>query len=207
MAATCIWRCCCCRLVGAAHSPAAVRCREKQYDLRLKVPVYTAATGARQPRLVALTFVATADRAANPNFLGPAPLEEVARQIATARGPSGPNSEYLFRLADAMRGMGVQDEELFVLEVGSRCVRYLRCMVLPPGTAARYCPVRPRAGWRASARLVLQPAPPHWRAVQAKVRARLSLLEEAGAEAAAGECSGVEEQQPEATDGSLARSP
>ncbi|EFN57632.1 hypothetical protein CHLNCDRAFT_12490, partial [Chlorella variabilis] len=89
--------------------------REKQYDLRLKVPVYTAATGARQPRLVALTFVATADRAANPNFLGPAPLEEVARQIATARGPSGPNSEYLFRLADAMRGMGVQDEELFVL--------------------------------------------------------------------------------------------
>ena len=51
------------------------------------------------------------------DYLGPAPLEDIAAQIAGARGPSGPNCEYVFRLADAMRAMSVQDEELFQLEV------------------------------------------------------------------------------------------
>ena len=37
------------------------------------------------------------------NWLGAAPLMEVAQQIAHAHGPSGPNSEYLYRLADTMR--------------------------------------------------------------------------------------------------------
>ncbi len=101
-----------------------VCCREKQYDLRIKIPVYTVGSGT-QPHLVALTYVATADRTANPNYLGPAPLDDVARQIATACGPSGPNYEYLFRLADAMRQMEVQDEDLFMLEVKSGLARGL----------------------------------------------------------------------------------
>jgi cation transport regulator ChaC len=37
---------------------------------------------------------------------GPAPVEEVAVQIATAAGASGPNYDYLHNLADAMRGLG-----------------------------------------------------------------------------------------------------
>jgi cation transport regulator ChaC len=45
-------------------------------------------------------------RTKNVNWLGAAPLEELAHQIAHAHGPSGPNSEYLYRLADTMRKVG-----------------------------------------------------------------------------------------------------
>ncbi len=55
------------------------------------------------PGAGALVYIATPNRAKNANWLGEAPLTVVAAQIAAARGPSGPNDEYLFRLADAMR--------------------------------------------------------------------------------------------------------
>lgn len=40
----------------------------------------------------------------------------MAAQIAAAVGPSGPNREYLFNLAEAMRGIGVDDPHLRELE-------------------------------------------------------------------------------------------
>ena len=67
--------------------------REKQYDVRAHVDVFTAAGGDAAPVLTALTFIASPDRQRNPNYLGPAPLEDIAHQIATASGPSGPNYE------------------------------------------------------------------------------------------------------------------
>lgn len=48
--------------------------------------------------------------------------EEVAAQIAAAVGPSGPNREYLFNLAEAMRGIGVEDAHLYELEAMVRAI-------------------------------------------------------------------------------------
>ena len=45
----------------------------------------------------------------NPNYLGPAPVAEIAGQIRRCRGPSGPNLEYLLELRDALQRMGAHD--------------------------------------------------------------------------------------------------
>ncbi|MBY6204295.1 gamma-glutamylcyclotransferase [Halomonas denitrificans] len=59
----------------------------------------------------------------NPAWLGPAPIDEMARHIATSEGPSGPNADYLHRLADALRERDEVDEHVFELD---RRVRALR---------------------------------------------------------------------------------
>jgi len=99
-----------------AHVMKELEWREKQYDQRAYVDVFTAADEHSPVVPGALTFIATPDTTANPNYLGPAPLEDIAQQIATAAGPSGPNYEYLFSIADAMREIQVDDPDLFELE-------------------------------------------------------------------------------------------
>lgn len=61
----------------------------------------------------ALMYVATA---ANPSFAGDTPLETIAEIVRTRRGPSGPNVEYLLRLAEALREIGADDPHVFALE-------------------------------------------------------------------------------------------
>jgi len=61
----------------------------------------------------ALVWVAT-ER--NPNYLGPASLAAIAAVVRRARGPSGPNDEYVLRLAAALRDLGAQDPHVFALE-------------------------------------------------------------------------------------------
>jgi len=61
----------------------------------------------------ALVYVATRE---NRNYLGPAPASTIADQIRQSHGPSGANREYVLRLADALREMGIQDEHVLELD-------------------------------------------------------------------------------------------
>ncbi len=77
-------------------------------------------TTAHERVIEALVYVATPS---NPCWAGPASPAEIAEQIAQARGPSGPNDEYLLELAQALRQMGVHDEHVFRIEDALRQLR------------------------------------------------------------------------------------
>lgn len=59
-----------------------------------------------------LVYRATAD---NPNYVGPALLEEIAEIARTQVGPSGPNREYVLRLHRALHEMGAVDDHVRAL--------------------------------------------------------------------------------------------
>ncbi len=56
--------------------------------------------------LEALMYVAGPS---NPHYLGPCALEEIALVVRSAHGPSGPNLEYVRKLAEALSAAGEQD--------------------------------------------------------------------------------------------------
>lgn len=66
----------------------------------------------------ALVYVATSDTTKNVNWGGPRSLPDLAEQIYFAEGPSGPNYEYLFGMAEGLRNIGehAHDDHIFELE-------------------------------------------------------------------------------------------
>ena len=62
-----------------------------------------------------LMYIATVS---NPLYLGPAPIQDIARQVVESRGASGCNMEYVLNLAQALREIApsAHDDHLFCLE-------------------------------------------------------------------------------------------
>ena len=62
--------------------------------------------------VTAMVYVADVQ---NPNFLGAAPLPEIAAQVRRARGPSGHNLDYVLSLADSLEKLQVDDPHVLEL--------------------------------------------------------------------------------------------
>jgi cation transport regulator ChaC len=83
--------------------------REKNGYLRLAIPIMFEVGDS----VTGLVYIATPDNTA---FLGAASEQEIARHIARSAGPSGPNSDYLNHLANALRELGQHDQHVFEIE-------------------------------------------------------------------------------------------
>ena len=82
--------------------------RECEYDMKSSVDFYKE-EDPFMPAVRVLVFMSTPNKETNRYYLGPAPLEDMARQIATANGPCGNNRDYLFLLEKAMFDIGHED--------------------------------------------------------------------------------------------------
>lgn len=102
------------RCVGMAYKVTAevftyLDHREKNGYLRFETPFYFMDGSAE----VGLVYRATED---NQAYLGPASDAAIAAHIAQAAGPSGPNDEYVLKLAKALRHLQAEDEHIFAVE-------------------------------------------------------------------------------------------
>ncbi|GFZ01078.1 ChaC-like family protein [Actinidia rufa] len=77
-----------------------------------------------------MAFTSTPDKETNKYYLGPAPLEDMARQIATACGPCGNNRDYVFMLEKAMHDIGHEDD--MVIELANEVRKVLGIFVMIP---------------------------------------------------------------------------
>ena len=89
--------------------------REKNGYERVPVAMRLAATSGPPPEgdsVQGVTYIASPGNLA---FLGPADIDDMAKQIARSSGPSGSNRDYLFQLAAALDDLGVQDRHVQAL--------------------------------------------------------------------------------------------
>nr|KAJ0228398.1 hypothetical protein LSAT_V11C100004820 [Lactuca sativa] len=106
--------------------------REKQYDKKAYVDFFTVAMtqischlciqepSASSPAVTGvMVYIASPDKS-NKNYLGPATVEEIAKQIVLAEGPSGPNRDYLFNLEKTLLQMGCKDEHVMEIADNAR---------------------------------------------------------------------------------------
>ena len=83
--------------------------REKNGYLRSSVDILF----EDQPSREGLVYIADPDNAA---FLGHACDDEIAKQVVHSSGPSGSNTEYVTRLAHALRELDAHDDHIFSIE-------------------------------------------------------------------------------------------
>jgi cation transport regulator ChaC len=117
---------------GVAYrlDPALRDATLRQLDLReqggyeRRLVEFHCCDGERAGAWPALVYVAAPD---NPDYLGPAELEEIARQVKRAVGPSGTNLQYVLELHAVLRTLGIDDPH--VAELASLL---LRASAAPP---------------------------------------------------------------------------
>lgn len=97
--------------------------RECEYDLKTLVDFYQEGETLKPALTGVLVFTSTPDKESNKYYLGPAPLEKMASQIATAVGPCGNNRDYLFMLEKALFDLGHEDD--YVIELANEVRKVL----------------------------------------------------------------------------------
>lgn len=89
--------------------------RECEYDQKISVDFFKEGDSLKPAVTNVLVFVSTPDPIGNKYYLGPAPLEDMARQIATANGPNGYNRDYLFNMEKALASISHEDDAIIEL--------------------------------------------------------------------------------------------
>ncbi|XP_021806553.1 gamma-glutamylcyclotransferase 2-3 [Prunus avium] len=97
--------------------------REKQYDKKAYLDFFTEPNATTPAVSDVMVYIASPDKKHNVNYLGPASIEEIAKQIIQAEGPSGPNRDYLFQLEEALLQFGCKDAH--VMDLASEVRRIL----------------------------------------------------------------------------------
>uniref|UniRef100_A0A7N0UPH1 glutathione-specific gamma-glutamylcyclotransferase n=1 Tax=Kalanchoe fedtschenkoi TaxID=63787 RepID=A0A7N0UPH1_KALFE len=106
------------KITSKEHQSAALEyleVREKQYDRKAYFDFFTDPSSVTPALCGVMTYIGSTDKKTNENYLGPAPIEEIAKQIATAEGPSGPNRDYLFHLEKELIKIGCKDDHVIEL--------------------------------------------------------------------------------------------
>lgn len=91
------------------------------YD-RLEAPVYEMVPSSTEAKVIVPKCVLYIANSTNAEYLGYASEEDIAKQIMACAGPSGPNREYLFKLAHSLRAMGAEDPHVFAIEKFAKAI-------------------------------------------------------------------------------------
>ncbi|XP_075484631.1 gamma-glutamylcyclotransferase 2-1-like isoform X1 [Primulina tabacum] len=88
--------------------------RECEYDRKTLVDFFKD-EDSEMPLINGVIVFTSTPELSNKYYLGPAPLEDMAKQIATAFGPCGNNRDYLFKLEKALFDIGHEDDSIIEL--------------------------------------------------------------------------------------------